>query len=215
MPSVKTNTIAVQAMSDPLQDNTTFGTTKEYVSPYYFTTVSQNWREKWAEYVKNLKEEDYQYNELSYDDEHRDIHIKKYRTCDLHFLDPNSSFYTVGKQLFTWINRKFYKYDLSDVFEFQLIRYRPGGEYDWHCDYGSSPVAGYVRKISMSIQLSDESDYEGGNLDILNHSNQKVVAPKHFGAATVFDSKLAHKAEPVTSGIRFVLVGWANGPRLR
>ena len=169
--------------------------------------------EKEKSHALYQKEEDYQYNELSYDVEHRDIHIKKYRTCDLHFLDPNSSFYTVGKQLFTWINRKFYKYDLSDVFEFQLIRYRPGGEYDWHCDYGSSPVAGYVRKISMSIQLSDESDYEGGNLQLMDENNKSYIAPRQRGSIILFDSRTPHRVQKVRSGERKSIVGWVVGPR--
>ena len=67
----------------------------------------------------------------------------------------------------------------------------------------------------MSIQLSDENEYEGGELEIKGTGNTTTTAGKPLGSVIVFDSKVTHRALPVTKGERIVLVGWAAGPKLR
>ena len=45
------------------------------------------------------------------------------------------------------------------------------------------------------------------------------VAPetlkKDLGAMSIFPSNTLHEVKPVTSGVRYCLVGWCNGPRLK
>ena len=67
----------------------------------------------------------------------------------------------------------------------------------------------------MSIQLSDENEYDGGELEIKGSGDQSTTAGKSLGATVVFDSKVTHRAKPVTKGERIVMVGWAAGPKLR
>ena len=67
----------------------------------------------------------------------------------------------------------------------------------------------------MSIQLSDENEYDGGELEIKGSGDQTTTAGKALGSLIVFDSKVTHRAIPVTKGERIVLVGWAAGPKLR
>ena len=113
------------------------------------------------------------------------------------------------------MNQKYYKYDLKNVYEFQLIKYYEGGNYNWHCDYGISPRKGVVRKLSMTIQLSDPNDYEGGELQLIDYGNHTINVSTELGTIAVFDAKLPHKVWPVVFGKRISLVGWASGPRLR
>ena len=103
----------------------------------------------------------------------------------------------------------------GDIFEFQLIKYYVGGNYNWHCDYGVAPMKGSVRKLSMSVHLTDPREYEGGELNLINYSNYPITANNDLGSTIIFDSKLPHKVWPVTWGTRIALVGWANGPKLR
>lgn len=83
------------------------------------------------------------------------------------------------------------------------------GQYDWHMDFGTGTAS--TRKISMSIQLSDSSDYEGGDLEFMVHRNI-IKAPRNKGDVIFFPSYITHRITPVTSGIRNSLVTWFHGP---
>jgi len=84
------------------------------------------------------------------------------------------------------------------------------GHYDWHLDMGKNKAS--TRKISMSIQLSDESEYEGGDLEFMM-SRTINKAPKTKGTIIFFPSYLLHRVTRVTSGTRNSLVSWFHGPR--
>lgn len=96
-----------------------------------------------------------------------------------------------------------------DFFEaIQLAKYEEGMHYDWHMDLG--PATAGNRKISMSVQLSADDDYEGGNL-VLDLGENGFDAPREIGSVTVFPSFMKHKVEPVTKGTRYSLVVWCSG----
>jgi PKHD-type hydroxylase len=72
------------------------------------------------------------------------------------------------------------------------------------------------RKLSMTIQLSEPNEYEGGEFEIdpeFGVLDQAVI--KQRGTVLVFPSFLRHRVAPVTSGIRRSLVCWAEGPKFR
>ena len=111
----------------------------------------------------------------------------------------------------TDVNKAFWNFQLTGFVEpLQLVRYPVGGHYSWHQDNGS----GYLgkRKLSLSVQLSDPSEYEGGDLEILLASNP---APRSRGAVTIFPSYQVHRVTPVTSGVRYALVTWIHGESYR
>jgi PKHD-type hydroxylase len=70
------------------------------------------------------------------------------------------------------------------------------------------------RKLSVVLQLSDPSEYEGGDLEIMNCSEPTQVK-KEKGLVTAFPSFMLHRVTPVTKGIRRTLVVWLTGPRFR
>jgi len=108
-------------------------------------------------------------------------------------------------------NREYYKYDIMGItHELQLLHYKSdeSGFYDWHTDVGPGHAA--TRKISASVMLSSENEYEGGDLIIDNYGN-KVVASKEIGSVNMFPSFLPHTVTPVTKGDRWVLVIWVHG----
>ena len=94
----------------------------------------------------------------------------------------------------------FYRYNLKNIFEFQLIKYHVGGNYNWHIDYGIAPDKRFVRKLSMTIQLSDPNCYEGGELQLVDYGNHLVMMEKHLGRVLIFDAKIKF----------FVCVGYKN-----
>ena len=76
---------------------------------------------------------------------------------------------------------------------------------------------GKVRKISMTVNLNDPKDYEGGNLkfDLGPHSKSerfKVFDDMRTqGSVIIFPSFMYHCVTPVTSGTRYSLVLWLLG----
>ena len=111
-------------------------------------------------------------------------------------------------------NRQFFGVDIAGVEpNIQLGRYDAAdrGFYNWHTDFGDFRP---LRKISVSIQLSDPADYEGGDLELLfDHQPHKLE--KARGSFIAFPSFMLHRVAPVTRGTRWSLVAWILGPRWR
>ena len=91
----------------------------------------------------------------------------------------------------------------------QYTEYPAGGFYDWHMDcdliMAKEPP---VRKISMTLVLSAENEFEGGGLEIAKPN--QIYKPKQ-GHAIFFASFINHRVVPVTRGIRKSLVMWFGG----
>jgi len=188
---------------------------EEFIRPYYLEKLNSKELQEIQEYIFDLKDSDFVHNQIEFTDNHTNEEFDNYRSCEIHHPRSNSVLFRVGKKFFQDINKRFYRYDLKNICEFQLIKYYEGGNYNWHCDYGISPKRGVVRKLSMSIQLTNPDEYEGGELQIVDYSNHTINAPTDLGTVIVFDSKIPHKVWPVTFGKRIALVGWVSGPRLR
>ena len=71
----------------------------------------------------------------------------------------------------------------------------------------------YTRKLSFTLQLTDPKDYTGGELEFIDNSNQRFMAPKTRGTLVVFDSRVRHRVRKVKTGLRKSIVGWVVGPR--
>ena len=107
-----------------------------------------------------------------------------------------------------------YRFDVLRVDEpIQLIRYGPTGCVDWHFDCGEEEENEPHRKLSLSIQLSDENDYSGGDLEFVGTVQHPFG--RRLGTVIVFPSFSPHRVTPVTSGVRESLVAFMLGPRLR
>ena len=109
----------------------------------------------------------------------------------------------------------------------QFTKYKLGQYYDWHCDefpFTENPNKNKIRKLSMTCQLTDGSEYTGGELEFdfrdyeppmrneLHHLKQcREILPK--GSIIVFPSFMWHRVKPVTKGTRYSLVMWNLGNR--
>jgi PKHD-type hydroxylase len=125
-----------------------------------------------------------------------------------------------------------FQYDLSNLDgHMQYTRYGPGETYGWHTDHGLPDLdtkeepnsqqglivdtTNYQRKLSFSLQLSGPDDYEGGNLQMIDNSDNLFVSPRTKGALIIFDSRTKHRVCKVKKGTRRSLVGWVMGPRFK
>jgi PKHD-type hydroxylase len=116
------------------------------------------------------------------------------------------------------LNARFFRFDLSGLATFQYALYggQDGGHFDWHKDYGRDPAdpAREPRKLTLSLQLSKPSDYEGCDLQV-RAGNQIDTAPRARGALVAFPANVLHQVTPIRSGVRKTLVVWAVGPEFR
>jgi PKHD-type hydroxylase len=113
------------------------------------------------------------------------------------------------------INAKFFRYDLYgllEAFQYTVYEGSEGGHYGWHVDLGEKNYE--PRKISLSLQLSDAGDYEGGEL-LVEPGDGPRVAEKARGTLIAFPSFVLHRVAPVTAGTRKSLVIWVAGPEFR
>jgi PKHD-type hydroxylase len=139
-----------------------------------------------------------------------------------------------------------WNYNITAIEPFQYtIYYGDQNHYHWHTDtivndrtlqpdYPEDHILkNTVRKISCSIQLTDPSEYDGGEFELLSLKEKKeenreeqlnldgynVMEPiklPHFkekGSALFFPSFTYHRVKPVTNGIRRSLVIWLRGPK--
>jgi PKHD-type hydroxylase len=88
---------------------------------------------------------------------------------------------------------------------FQLTEYSGSGHYAWHRDFGSGN--NFYRRITASLQLSNEDSYSDGNLE-LHTPFGSIHVPRQRGTLVLFTSNTRHRVSPVTTGIRRSLVGW-------
>jgi PKHD-type hydroxylase len=111
------------------------------------------------------------------------------------------------------LNEQFFKFDLFGINEgFQFVNYEaPSGNIGKHVDRGMNIP---VRKLSISIQLTDPEEYEGGELK-LYAGEEGTVMDKAQGTLIVAPSYVLHEVMPVTKGTRNALVAWVTGKQFK
>lgn len=91
----------------------------------------------------------------------------------------------------------------------QILRYEEGGHFRaWHSDAGYDAME--RRLVSVSVELSELGDHDGGDLEIVPDSvgRRRTLGR---GGARFFPSRAIHRVTPVTSGVRHALVIWTGG----
>jgi PKHD-type hydroxylase len=138
------------------------------------------------------------------------------RRSQVSWLDNNLNTKWVFEKLgyvVSQLNADYFRFDLTGFGEtLQLTNYdqSENGMYGWHQDYGAK----VSRKLSLTVQLTDPSEYEGGNLQIMT-TGTPVNARKLRGLIVAFPSYVLHQVTPVTQGSRQSLVAWVSGPAFK
>jgi PKHD-type hydroxylase len=135
------------------------------------------------------------------------------RESEIKWIHSDDKSFWVYKKLSQYIqqaNNELWKFNLQSIVDSiqYTVYYEGGGHYDWHVDIGPGSIN--HRKISLTIQLSDPNEYEGGDLEIWTGGNFKTIERKQ-GCAILFPSFLMHRITPITKGIRRSLVLWVGG----
>ena len=142
----------------------------------------------------------------------------QYRSSRVGWIPKEDSYHWIYAKLGALVNEAneaLWQFDLFGMAEpVQLTEYHAGehGHYDWHTDVGAGRTS--LRKLSITIQVSDGSDYQGGGLQFMSRRKPQTGS-KAAGTAYVFPSYLLHRVSPVTEGVRRSIVVWVSGPPFR
>jgi len=120
--------------------------------------------------------------------------------------------YTIIERAMKQCNGNHFGYEGMTITEFaQFTEYPKGGFYDWHMDAEvNCQFEPPVRKISMTILLSNPSEFEGGDLEFMAEGNKPPQLLQ--GQAIFFCSLIRHRVSKVKKGMRRSLVMWFGGP---
>ena len=161
------------------------------------------------------------------EEEFKQLH--KQRNSDIVWLDEPWIYREIHPYVHTANKLAGWNFEWDFTESCQFTKYKLNQYYDWHSDswdktydQPNTPSHGKVRKLSMTCQLTDGSEYQGGELefDFRNYDPPQRDEAKHLSKATeilskgsiiVFPSFLWHRVKPVIKGTRYSLVAWHLG----
>lgn len=142
------------------------------------------------------------------------VPIEGLRTALTLWLDPGAEVAFILERL-SYVARQvngFYGFDMAGFRDPLLMsEYRVGDGIDWHFDVAEAATS--TRKLSLSVQLSDPGDYDGGALEFMPRG--ELAFARGRGSVIVFPSYLCHRVTRVTRGARAAMVCWVHGPAFR
>jgi len=153
--------------------------------------------------------------------------LKKKRDSNIVWMDPR----WIYKEIHPYIRQANamagwnFQWDFSESCQF--TKYNKGQYYDWHRDSWEAPyrkqhgdrMQGKIRKLSVTVTLSDPKEYKGGELefDFRDRDPDKPAKPvkckgiSSKGSLVVFPSFVWHRVCPIKKGSRYSLVIWSLG----
>jgi len=163
---------------------------------------------------------------------HQEAEQNNMRDSSIHFMEDvefeKYNDYIANKV--SEINKNIFNLDLSCFMTPQYAVYGKGQHFNWHPDgplgvldrRGLNCIPDYLawRKLSTSIALNDESEYTGGDFQIIDPSANPSCSIVNTirmakGTAILFPAFSAHRVSPVIDGTRKSLIYWFCGPRWR
>lgn len=157
----------------------------------------------------------------------------KVRSSDVAWIrnEPDNAWvYALITPFVEQANSESWGFDIEKPETAQYTVYAGGQYYGWHADQRKEPYGeksrwpGLTRKLSVTVQLSEGTDYQGGDFEIEDlsrgpdHMDKRLTAlseGRQLGSVLVFPSHLYHRVTEVTGGIRKSLVIWYLGPPYR
>jgi PKHD-type hydroxylase len=155
--------------------------------------------------------------------------IEKKRKSQVAFFDDRWIYKEIQPYVQLANNLAGWNFDWDWTEQAQFTKYGLNEHYGWHCDSYSEPyqdvpqgMIGKIRKLSVTVSLTDPENYEGGDLefdfrnnhdyDFTKTDNKEICKKaKVRGSIIVFPSFVWHRVTPVTSGTRYSMVMWNLG----
>jgi len=154
----------------------------------------------------------------------------QYRDCKVSWIS-SKWIYNILNPFIHSANRQAgwnFQWDWNEPSQFTI--YNKNNFYAWHCDQVATPYNNAntnfrnkknfnnkLRKLSLTLQLTDPSEYEGGDFQFKSFDGRKKVKidtakrAKEIGSIIVFPSFVWHQVTPIIKGKRQALVNWSLG----
>ena len=150
------------------------------------------------------------------------------RKTSVNFIsDKNNKINELAWNFLREANEKQFHYDLKYFQPIQFAEYSLGAFYNWHQDQGGPDSSNEIRKLSLTLVLSDPNSFKGCNLEFYSGnrpikdmgkiSGEQIKKDiQSQGTAVVFDSSDWHRVwPPITEGVRHSIVCWTIGPNFK
>jgi PKHD-type hydroxylase len=152
--------------------------------------------------------------------------LKKWRNSNIAWLNDSWIYKEIHPYIHQANKSAGWNFDWNYSEACQFTKYSKDQFYDWHNDSFEFPYEnlddknfhGKIRKLSVTVSLSDPKDYKGGELefdfrnggkDVPSTKKCEEILPR--GSIVVFPSFVWHRVKPVTKGVRYSLVIWSLG----
>jgi PKHD-type hydroxylase len=145
--------------------------------------------------------------------------IKAIRSSSIKWIPKDQNWQWLYNKLMNMAleaNNSLWHFDLISVDEkIQYTEYYDNaeGHYTWHQDIGGGSAS--KRKVSITVQLSDPEEYEGGDLEMWQGGEAVVKSERGAGVVFIFPSYMMHRVTKVTKGTRRSFVLWVGGQHYR
>jgi len=155
--------------------------------------------------------------------------LKKRRNSHVAFLDDKWVYNQIHPFIHAANEASGWNFDWDWSEPCQFTKYKLNQYYDWHCDSWALPYNtpndlnfnNKIRKLSVTVSLSEPTDYRGGELEFDCRNEDPTKSKKRNiltcneikprGSIVVFPSHVWHRVKPVTKGTRYSLVIWNLG----
>ena len=168
--------------------------------------------EQCDELIKQLKEETnwisgYE-NAVIVNSDNKSDEVKNARTFEELYVYGDEKYSWINKKLEPYVkmlNNKVWNFQLSDTLkDLKALRYKNNDKFDWHADYDKGKES--INKLTCLIQLSDESEFEGGDLHLAFTNDGEFFKTLYKkGYVLVFPSFVSHMVTELTSGERYIM----------
>jgi len=157
-------------------------------------------------------------------------HVLKKRKSNIAWFDDRWIFKEIHPYIHEANREAGWNFDWDFTENAQFTKYGVGQHYGWHADGNIKPYSnkeeynyyGKVRKLSVTVQLNNPEEYDGGNLEFSFRNDrdydanpEKAISSctqiRPQGSIVVFPSFVWHRVTPVTRGTRYSLVMWNLG----
>ncbi len=132
------------------------------------------------------------------------------RKCDVGWLNKDNNTTWIYERIWNTADylNKLVGFNLAlEISTPQYLTYNADHYCDWHLDIGKN----VSRKLSVIIQLSDDSEYIGGNLELMT-GPVPLVPSREKGMVIIFPSYILHRITKIIHGTRRSLSTWIPGP---
>ena len=187
--------------------------TSQWTGFYY---IENGFNEENIKKVEELVFNNYKFSKGIVGNKENNTSTDSYETNnrDIAYIQPSDQskwLYNLLFPLALKANKKLFHFDIDVVTDsiHYVIYPENGGHLHWHTDI--SAYGANRRKLAMTVQLSDPSEYEGGDFQIWMGGKEPVTVPRKKGDIIVFPTFLMHRVTPVTKGQRKCLVFWTGG----